>query len=146
MNGHKSRTKVLFVLSAVAIASTFLVAITLSPIAITAILITAIATLVFVPRFILSSTDHCKIALIVSKHRQKERTLKFQSLSFFLYFLIGVDIKMEKSKDNRFVIVKNVNHAFFYILSKFVKYKFYKLCIHCFQFIKIFITHYCKFI
>lgn len=46
-----------------------------------------------------SSTDHCKIALIVSKHRQRERTLKFQNSSFFfIYFLIGVDIKMQKNK------------------------------------------------
>ena len=83
MNGHKSRTKVLIMLSAVAITSireTF----TLSPFAFLTIVITAMTTLVFVPRFILSSTDHCKIALIVSKYRQKERTLKFQSLSLCL--------------------------------------------------------------
>lgn len=78
---HKNRTKV-HVLSVVAVAvvmGTFI----LSPIAITTILLTAIAALVFVPRFALSSTDHCKIALIVSKHRQRERTLRFQSSSFF---------------------------------------------------------------
>ena len=86
MNGHKSRTQVLFVLSAVAI-STMMGSITLSLFAVTTILVTSITALVFVPRFILSSTDHCKIALIVSKHRQKERTLKFQSLSFFFIFL-----------------------------------------------------------
>mgnify|MGYP004510523853 CR=1 FL=1 len=119
MNGHKSRTKVLIVLSAVAVTA-FMVTITLSPIAVSAILLAAITTLVFVPRFILSSTDHCKIALIVSKHRQKERTLKFQSSSFFfIYFLIGIDIKMEKSKDNRFVIIVKIEKYMEYIQYKY---------------------------
>ena len=119
MNGHKNRTKVHIVLSVVAIAAmmgTFI----LLPIDITSILISALAALVFVPRFILSSTDHCKNALIVSKHRQRERTLKFQSSSFFfIYFLIGIDIKMEKSKDNRFVIIVKIEKYMEYIQYKY---------------------------
>ena len=81
-----------------------------------------IPSLKCVPRFILSSTDHCKIALIVSKHRQRERTLKFQSSSFFfIYFLIGVDIKMEKSKDNRFVIIVKIEKYIEYMLTILLK-------------------------
>ena len=119
MNGHKNRTKVRIVLSVVAI-TTLMVAVVLSPIAVATILLTTLAALVFVPRFILSSTDHCKNALIVSKHRQRERTLKFQSSSFFfIYFLIGIDIKMEKSKDNRFVIIVKIEKYMEYIQYKY---------------------------
>lgn len=57
MNGHKRRTKVRIVLSVVAV-TTIVETFILLPIAISATLISAIASLVSVPRFSLRSTDH----------------------------------------------------------------------------------------
>ena len=82
-------------LSVVAI-TTVMEAIILSPIAFTTILIAAIATLVFVPRFILSSTDHCKTILICFKTQIEGEN--FEISESLLLFLKGGYMRWKKTK------------------------------------------------
>ena len=95
MNGHKNRTKVRFALSVVAI-TTIMDTIILSPVAFSAFLMTAITALVFVPRFILSSTDHCKTILICFKTQIEGEN--FEISESLLLFLKGGYIRWKKTK------------------------------------------------
>ena len=48
--------------------------------------------------------------------------MRFQSSPFFfIYFLIVVDIKLEKSKDNRFVIIVKIEKYIEYMFTILLK-------------------------
>ena len=65
----------------------------LSPIAIATFLLTTISTLVFVPRFILSSTDHCKTILICFQTQIEGEN--FEISEFLLLFYIFFNRELE---------------------------------------------------
>ncbi len=121
VNGHKNRPEVLGVFLRGGFFRAMETSI-LSPVKNASIILTAPTALVFVPRFILSSTDHCKTILICfQKQMEGENFENSEFLLLFIYFLIVVDIKMEKSKDNRFVIIVKIEKYIEYMFTILLK-------------------------
>lgn len=71
--------------------------------------------LVFVPRFILSSTDHCKTIIICFQTQIEGEN--FEISESLLLFLKGGYMEMEKNKDNRLVIIVKIEKYIEYMLT-----------------------------
>ena len=99
--------------------STLMETIILPAIAVSSILITAMTALVFVPRFISSSTDHCKSILICFQTQIGGENFEISESLF--PFLRGVNMEMEKDKDNRLVIIVKIEKYIEYMLTILLK-------------------------
>ena len=79
-----------------------------------------IASLDFVPRFILSSTDHCKTILICFRTQIEGENFEISESLLLFFFERGI-YEMEKNKDNRLVIIVKIEKYIEYMLTILLK-------------------------